>query len=796
VLRVDRVHNELLNGFLLLDKRVHPLTGSVCSDSAETHLPSRSMEVLLFLARNPRTLVSREELLEKVWGNSNASPAGLGRAISEIRHALDDHADHPVFIQTVPKRGYRLLVEPELIGENGESADTMLRPDRLTLVGNLMARGVIQASVAFVIVGWVLIQVADAVVPIVGLPGWTVPFVTYTVIGGLPVVILFAWFFEYAEGRFYLDRGKASPTITSGIGKNYLTMVAAYAITAFGALVYQFSVGFEVPGESRNASIEIIKSDVEVEPNSIAVLKFINIDGSDKSEIFSHGFAEDVLDRLARVPGLLVSARGDSWSLPPNSPSEEVRRRLRVAYYLEGSVRLIGDELRVVAQLIDSNTGFHVVSRSFDKKLEDFVEVQDEITTLTVANLRVALPEDTQMIPASDYGDTDVDAYVLYRRGKEVLQSPSTPELLKEAKEYFEQALRIDPEYAAAYAGICITNGIGYEITGDATYISAAEAACERALAKNPNLYMVYAALGDLYLLTGRNTDAETAFERALDINGKDVQAIQGLSTVYELQQRFDEAEALLNESIRLQPGNWRSADALGGFLFANGRYVEAADAYRQVVLLDPGNWQGHGNLGSALLMAGQFEPAAAALKRALEIEPDQYYFSNLAIINYYTGQYDDAVAIHRKAIELSPDSNTSWLNLGDALLFSSEADQAQEAFRISAELARKNLAVNPMDALKLYELAWAVAMLGDVDESSELINRSKALDPENPYVHYFDALIKHHTGRDNAAIDALKTAVESGYPVVMLQSEPHLSGLRDLPDFHSLISSPSDGLH
>jgi DNA-binding winged helix-turn-helix (wHTH) protein/TolB-like protein len=382
------VRNELLDGFRLQDRWVEPLTGTVRGNGEDVHLPSKSIEVLLCLARRPRELIAREEILEKVWGDTATSQESLSHAISEIRHALGDVADNPEFIQTVPKRGYRLLVEPQVdsIGEAQNISGA--QEDRSTFVGNLMARGVIQATAGFLVVGWVLIQVSDAVASTLGLPVWTTPFITYVVVGGVPVVVLFAWFFEYAEGRFYLDRGKDSPIVTTGLGKNYLTMVAAYAITAAGALIYQFSVGFEVPEEILAEPFEITKSSIEVEPNSIAVLRFMNLDGSKESDLFGYGFAEDVLDRLARIPGLLVSSRGDSWSLPVNSPSEEVRNRLRVAYYLEGSVRLVGDELRVVAQMIDSETGFHIDSWSFDRKLDDFLDVQKEITNLTVCASR------------------------------------------------------------------------------------------------------------------------------------------------------------------------------------------------------------------------------------------------------------------------------------------------------------------------------------------------------------------------------------------------------------------------
>jgi len=486
---------------------------------------------------------------------------------------------------------------------------------------------------------------------------------------------------------------------------------------------------------------------------------------------------------------LLVASRGDSWSLPLNSSSEEVRSRLRVAYYLEGSVRLIDGELRVVAQLIDSATGFHIVSKSFDRDLENFMDVQTEITELTVANLRVALPEDTQMRLTPVYPGADVDAYVLYRRGKELFDAPQTEESLTEVVNLYHQALQVDPDYAAAHAGLCVTYAKAYEINSDAGYVDMAEKACAEALAANPNLHMVYTALGDLYLLNGRDTEGESAYLRALEINSHDVQAMQGLALALEHQQRADEAEDLLNQAIRLQPGNWRSINALGGFLFARGRYAEAAEAYRQVVLLDPNNWQGQGNLGSSLLMVGEFEPAALALRRALENHADAAYASNLGIIYYFLGHFDEAVAIQREVVELYPESNLDWLNLGDALFFSSESELAENAYRTAATLSEKLLKVNPTDAGTLYRLAWASAMLGNGDYADELIARARTIAPNNPYVHYYSGLMKSVEKDDEAAIEDIRIAVENGFPVKMLAAEPFLADYRESESFVQIIS-------
>jgi tetratricopeptide (TPR) repeat protein len=518
----------------------------------------------------------------------------------------------------------------------------------------------------------------------------------------------------------------------------------------------------------------------------------MNIDGSEQSEVFSHGLAEDVLDRLARVPGLLVSSRGDSWSLPVNSRSSDVRQRLRVAYYLEGSVRIVGDNLRVVAQLIDSERGVHIVSRSFDKKLENFLEVQQEITELTVANLRVVLPEETQMLFANEYEGLEVDAYIMYRRGRDLMNTPWTEDVLREATGYFKQALTLDPGYAAAHAGLCSAYTARYTLASDPRFIDDAERACAAGMAANSNLHMVYTATGDLYSQTGNLPDAESAYLSAININGQDVLAMEGLAAVYERQQRFEEAEQIMIDAIQLQPGNWRTLNSLGRVYFRNGMYREAADAYARVVALDPGNSKGHGNLGSSLMMIGDFEGAAEALQASLEIEPGRTYFSNLALIYYYLGRYDESVVIHRRAVEESPNQYYVWLNYGDALFFSSEPEKAEAAFGRAVEIAENVLEVDPGRADVMYELAWAKAMLGDVTSARQLIDRSISIDPANPYVHYYDALVSVKEGQHDHAVDALRKAVAGGYPTIMLTSEPHLSALQDLPEFMQLISSPN----
>jgi len=787
------VSSDLLRGFHLQELLIEPLKGQVSSAAGSAHLQPKAMDLLVYLARHHSELLTRDELIAHVWGAGGASQEALSHAVGEIRHALGDRAADPHFIQTAPKLGYRLLVAPSALETHSEPAsDDVGSDDELPQLWTaLMKHGVVQAALAYLFFGWLMIQVADATFETLGLPLWSIPFVTFVVVGGFPLVVFLAWFIEVAGGRIFIDRGRQSGRFFRGLERNYLTIVAAYGIAAIAAGTYQYTVGFSTPTSQADIPEVVATVELPVHPNSIAVLQFLNIDGGETTQIFSDGLGEDVLDHLAALPGILVSSRGDSWSLPPNASSEIVRRRLRVAYFVEGSIRMVGDKIRIVVQLIDSQTGFHILSRNFERELNDYMGVQKEITSLIVANLRIVLPEDTQFPVASTNDDAGVDAYVLYRRGKDLLNQPHTADTLERAIGFFDEALSLDSGYAAAHAGLCQAYVESYDFGSDIRFIDLAESACATALSAAPQLHVVYAALGDLYKQTGRYAMGQAAYEEALEINAQYVPAMHGLSLIYENQKRFDEAEALLVQAIELQPGNWRSMNSLGGFLFASGRYDEAADAYRMIALLDPDNWQGLGNLGSALLMSGDFSEAATALQRSIEIELDQTNLSNLAIIYYYLGRFDQSVAIHRDSVERSPDSDVAWLNLADSLLFSNESERAVPAYQKAAELSQKRLAVDPRDAMTLCRTAWATAMLGDIVRADKLMGRARKIAPNNPYVYYYDALLKTKDGQHQAALDALSIALVNGYPPVMLVAEPLLFDLRETERFSTLVSEP-----
>jgi serine/threonine-protein kinase len=417
------------------------------------------------------------------------------------------------------------------------------------------------------------------------------------------------------------------------------------------------------------------------------------------------------------------------------------------------------------------------------------MDVQREITDLAVANLRVALPDGQEPVPLTAGEDPKLDTYVLYQQGRVALDRPQTPESLQLAIGYFEQALAIDPGFSAAHAEICRAYVEYFESTHDPAGIESAESACAAAVNANPNLDVVYTALGMLRASTSKNFDAEEAFNRALDINPRNVRAMQGLAIVYQQRLKFDDAERLLIRAIDLQPGNWRSIADLGLLYFSTGRYVEAAHEFRKVVFLDPDNWIGYGNLGSALMMTGQFAAALDPLTESLRIHKDSQYLSNLGIIYYYLGEYDRAAEMHREAIDMMPDASFLWVNLGDALRFSSQSGAAREAYENAIEKAATILAIDPHDPISLLMQAWSLASIGEIEAAKTSIETALRVAPEDPYAHYYDGLLKIELEETVEAIDALEVAVDLGYPVAMLKADPLLAGLRAENRFGVLIS-------
>ena len=785
---------DLLQGFYLRDVLIEPARGRVTSRQGSAHLPPKATEVLLCLARRSGELVTHEELLECAWGEHQGSREAVSHAVSEVRQALNDNKYDPAFIQTLPRRGYRLLVTPSPAdGDTGTvvlGAKDSMSADELGLLENLKQRGVLETGIAYLIVGWLLIQVADIVFSQLLLPQWAGTFVTVLVIAGFPIALILSWFLEIRHGNAVLDELSPRDARRRRFGRTYTSVVSALAIAAIAVFVYDQSIGLPVEDTPPPVAIDPDAALPPVLDNSIAVLPFLNLDGSEETQIFANGLVDDVITRLSRVPGLLVSSRGDAFTLKPNSASDLVRQRLRVAMYLEGSVQTDGNALRIIVQMIDSESGFHILSRSFDRPREDFFDVRDEITSLTVANVRVALPQNQQSVSIQSEDSPTLDAYLLYRRGIDAARAALSTDSINESLRWFDEALTVDPEYAAAHAGKCVAYVNSFSEIHDTSMIDNAQAACSTALQLNPNLDIVHTALGNLYSSVGELADAERSFRRALEIDPNNSESYMGLGEVYTRLNRPNDAEKSLRQAIGLHPGDWAPYNRLGNFLYYQGRYAEAAEQYRYATALDRSNSNAYSNLGAAYMLAGHFEAALTAFQRSIEINPKATAYSNLGLMHYYLGQYDESIENHRNAVSLEPNDHVSRSNLGDALWNSGDREGARVVFREAQLLAEDAFDVNPNDPFTIMNLAWIHAMLDDGSEARTLMDRARSLAPDDPFTHYYDGLVLARVGDIDGAIAALEVAVDSGYPIALLAAEPHLASLVDYAGYLEIIGT------
>ena len=319
---------------------------------------------------------------------------------------------------------------------------------------------------------------------------------------------------------------------------------------------------------------------------SVAVLPFQNLSPDPENEFFSEGLAEEVLNALSQVEGLRVAARTSSFYFK-GKPTEmsEIATRLRVANVLQGSVRRVGSRVRVTVQLVDVRNGFQLWSERYDRQMEDVFEIQDDIARAITERLKVTLGAGARR------PTTNAEAFELYVKGRHYWHQRS-PATLRVAIQCFEQTIKLDPEYALAYAGLADCYGIlrfyGW-ISGDAGR-PPAHAAMTQAVKLAPHLWEVNFSRGFYTFYFERAwREAEPHFEKAIAINPR-----SSLAQVYK-----------------------------GVFLATAGRAEEALTHAKLACQLDPLSPTIHCTASAALSSLGQFEAAERMAQQALELQPD-----------------------------------------------------------------------------------------------------------------------------------------------------------------------------
>jgi adenylate cyclase len=311
----------------------------------------------------------------------------------------------------------------------------------------LKRRNVVRVGIAYAVVSWLIIEVASTVFPILELPNWATRLVLIILLLGFPVTLVFAWAFELTpEGLKKEEEVDRSRSITATTGRKLDRIIIAMMAVA---ITYLVAANYVFDGAALNSA-------GEATDKSVAVLPFVALSSGPDDEYFADGLTEEILNSLAQLPDLEVTARTSSFYFKgQNLPIPEIASKLNVAHVVEGSVRREGDRIRATAQLIRASDDTHLWSENYNRTLDDTFAVQEDIAANVAAAFGVALDETARMA-MRDAGIRDVGAFIAYQKGLEANEIAhqsgiaNIAKSLEVAGNYFDQALEAAPNLTRA----------------------------------------------------------------------------------------------------------------------------------------------------------------------------------------------------------------------------------------------------------------------------------------------------------------------------------------------------------
>jgi TolB-like protein len=544
----------------------------------------------------------------------------------------------------------------------------------MAFFAELKRRRVGKVALTYGAIAWAVTEASSVVFPALRLPEWTVTFVVVFLLVGFPVAMVLAWIFDVGpQGIERTEPLAGEPPATHARLRIGYAAVVLVLMAALGYLLYERGFGRAQANEAHS---------------SIAVLPFTNLSGDASRDYFSDGMSEELLNLLARIPGLKVASRTSSFAYKGrNVDIREVGRELGVETVLEGSVRQAGDEVRITAQLIDAETGFHLWSETYERRLEDIFQVQDEIAAAIVDRLRIELAPQEQKLAVRDKAPTqNVQAYEFYLQGREAWKRRGE-ENLRQAIDLYQRAVALDPGFARAHAALASAYTVlpGYtKQEGDEVQLTQmAEAAARQALSIDPKIGEAHAVLAQLNAQRGDLLDAESGFFFAISL-----------------------------EPNEATPHQWYSL-----LLSRVGRIELALEQARRAQELDPTSPVIALNLANMYLIKGEDQQAARYARVAQELGLAKGIEDLEVTIAMRQKRWDDARRLIVRQQELPPELRPLAARFVDAV-----ADPAlrpkliAEMRAVDPKIATQTDFVHPYLQLGQVDLVYSI-LLGALDE-------------------------------------------------------------------------------
>ena len=393
---------------------------------------------------------------------------------------------------------------------------------------------------------------------------------------------------------------------------------------------------------------------------SIAVLPFANMSADPENEYFTDGMAEEIINALSKIRSLGVASRTSTFAFKGTTEDiREIGKKLEVSAVLEGSVRRMGNKIRVNAQLINVSNGYQLWAERYDREMEDVFAIQDEIAQNIVKALRVVISEDEKR--AIEKVPTEkVEAYDYYLRGRKFFHQHRRTSI-EFARQMFTKAIEVDPAYARAYSGIADCCSILYMyFDARESNLKQADTASRKSLQLDPELAEAHAARGLSFSLSKHYADAAAEFETAMKLDPKLYEAPYFFGRANLAQGKWFEAAPLFEKAASLRPEDYQALSFLASALAAQGRIHEATRASRRAVAaiekwldVNPDDARAL-NLGATIWSnLGETEKALEFAKRSLVIDPeDPQLLYNVACVYSIEGMKEEAITCLGRAID------------------------------------------------------------------------------------------------------------------------------------------------
>jgi adenylate cyclase len=527
----------------------------------------------------------------------------------------------------------------------------------LSLFKELKRRNVFKVAIAYIVMAWLVMQVADVVLNNITAPGWIFHVLMLFLAIGLPFAVFFAWAFELtSEGLKREHEVDRTQSITHVTGRKLDRAVVAVLIIALAYFAYDKFVLSAARDAARvEAMTQAVTEQATVEPKaaaepdkSIAVLPFVNMSDDAGNEYFSDGLSEELLNLLAKIPELRVTSRSSAFSFKgQNLDVPTMAARLKVDYVLEGSVRKFGNQLRITAQLIEVVTDTHLWSETYNRELENIFVIQDEIAAAVVNALKITL-----LGEAPKATETDPETFALYLQARH-LRDQNTFASLQQAESLLNQALVIDPRFAPAWTALAyvyLEQGWSFDHRSYGEGTELARQAIQTALEIDPHdgrSYDVLALVAGFY-----DWEFEMAFQylqEALKLNPSDADILLNAGELNTNLGRFKEANDLLQRSIALDPVSAVSHYRLGQLYYITHRLDEAAATLHMALSLNPGGSRRHQAIGFVLLAQGDAQAALVAMQQETS---DVFRLYGIAVVQHALGNIGASDAALQELIE------------------------------------------------------------------------------------------------------------------------------------------------